>query len=90
MRVLDRTMVKKKKAAPADGLKGQDTAVKQDPLAYLGENVMVVVLGRLEADDCARCTSVSKIWEEYSCFGGALDATLHGKRVGTDVCTRHA
>lgn len=58
-------MTKKKQAAPADGLYSKGIG-KQDPLAYLGENVMAIILGSLEADDCARCTLVSKLWRDLA------------------------
>ncbi|CAL5219882.1 g1805 [Coccomyxa viridis] len=59
-------MVKKKKAVFAGDPQGQKTAVKQDPLAYLGENVMAIILGSLGADDCARCTLVCKLWRNLA------------------------
>ncbi len=59
-------MVKKKRAVSAGNLEGQKAAVKQDPLEYLGENVMAIILGSLEADDCARCMLVSKLWRDLA------------------------
>ena len=58
-------MTKKKRAAPACGLYGKDIE-KQDPLAYLGDDVLAKILGSLEADDCARCTLVSKLWRDLA------------------------
>ena len=58
-------MAKKRRRAPTGFLSSQQ-AVEQNPLAYLGENVMVMILGCLAAGDCARCTLVSKHWRELA------------------------
>ena len=58
-------MAKKRRSQPTDCLSVQ-RAVELNPLVYLGENVMVMILGCLEAGDCARCTVVSKHWRDLA------------------------
>ena len=63
---------------------------KQDPLAVLGENIVVVILGCLPAEDLARCTTVSKEWKHI-----ALSDELWSRHcmvsigIGASIWTRH-
>jgi len=81
-------MGKKARAAPVGAMKAQKGTPKDDPFAVLGENILVMILGSLAADDCARCALVSKTWRSVA----ASDEIWHRHcmvRDCLDMCTRH-
>ena len=81
-------MGKKALAAPVGALKAQKGTPKDDPYAVLGEDVMVMILGSLAADDCASCALVSKLWRNVA----ASDEIWHRHcmvRDCLDMCTWH-